>query len=137
MGALQITMRLLKNFGIGADIESIERFSRPEVINNKLFLNKIFTKKELKYCFSKKNPAPHLAARYAGKEAVFKALSSIGISKPNYRLLEIFNNKNNIPEVKITDAKFKNVHIYISMSHCDDKAMAFAVVMGLDKHGQA
>ena len=127
-------MKPLKNFGIGVDIESIERFSRPEVINNKLFLNRIFTKRELKYCFSKKNPAQHLAARYAGKEATFKALSSIGKPNPNHKFLEIFNNKNDIPKVKISDTKFNKLHVYLSMSHCDDKAIAFAAVMELAKH---
>ena len=125
-------MKSLKNFGIGIDIESIERFSRPEIISNKPFLNKIFTKRELDYSFSKKNPAPHLAARFAGKEAIFKALSSISMPI-NYRLLEIFNNKNNVPKVKIKGSKFNNVKIYLSMSHCDDKAMAFAAAMEIAK----
>lgn len=126
-------MKLLKNFGLGADIESIERFSRPEVINNKPFLNNIFTKKELDYSFSRKNPAPHLAARFAGKEAIFKALSSISKQDISYRQMEIFNGKNNAPKVKITDAKFSNVKVYLSMSHSNDKAVAFAAAMEIAK----
>lgn len=127
-------MKLLKNFGIGVDIESIERFNRPEIINNKLFLSKIFTKKELNYSFSKKKPAPHLAARYAGKEAIFKALTSIGKSNLNYKRLEIFNNKKGVPEAKINNAGFNNLHVRISLSHCNDKAIAFAAVMELVIH---
>ncbi len=124
-------MKGLKNFGIGVDIESIDRFNKPEVINNKLFLNKIFTKKELKYCFSKKKPASYLAARYAGKEAIFKALSSIGINL-NYKLLEISNNKNGVPKVRINNNSLNNLYVHISLSHCDNKAIAFATVTRLE-----
>ena len=129
-------MKRLKNFGIGVDIESIERFGRLGVIDNKLFLNKIFTKKELNYCFSKKKPAPYLAARYAGKEAIFKALSSIGESNLSYKFLEIFNNKNGVPEVKINKTGFNELYVRLSLSHCGDKAIAFAAVMELESHEQ-
>ena len=86
-------MQELKNFGVGADIESIERFRRLSFNKDKIFFNKVFTKKELDYSFSKKEPASHLAARYAGKEAAIKALSSLGRKNLDYKKVEIFNNK--------------------------------------------
>ena len=41
--------------GIGIDIENISRFEKLKLSKNDRFLNKIFTKVELDYCFSKKN----------------------------------------------------------------------------------
>jgi holo-[acyl-carrier protein] synthase len=118
-----------ENFGVGADIENIDRFEKLNRHENAQFLNKIFTKNELDYCFSKKQAASHLAARYAGKEAVFKALNGVGITNLNYKEIEIFNNKDGIPMVKINSTHaHHNLKVYLSLSHCKDKAIAFAVV---------
>ena len=49
----EIITKMIENFGIGTDIESIDRFRRIDYVKNNSFLNKIFTKNELDYCFSK------------------------------------------------------------------------------------
>ena len=79
----------IKNFAIGTDIESIGRFRQLNRNDHDSFLNKIFTENELDYCFSKNTHASCLAARYAGKEAIVKALSSIGKVNLDYKGLEI------------------------------------------------
>ena len=61
--------------GIGVDIEKTDRFKKK--LKDKRFLNKIFTQEELNYCFSNKYPEKHLAARFAGKEAMIKAYCSL------------------------------------------------------------
>lgn len=72
---------------IGIDIEEVKRFSKN--IKNKNFINKIFSKEEIRYCLSKKkNSVQHFAVRFAGKEAVWKALGN--------------------PKIVITDISFKN-----------------------------
>ena len=128
-------MKRIKNFGIGVDIESIDRFRKSELIDNNSFLNKVFTKNELDYCFSKENAASHLAVRYAGKESVIKALSSIGKSNLNYRDIEILNNENRVPMVMLNNVKYNKMQINISLSHSEDKAIAFAVVV-VDDYGK-
>jgi len=113
--------------GIGTDIEDIERF-RLTNKDHKTLLAKIFTEKELEYCFSKKPAAPHLAARYTGKEAIIKALNSISIGKNlQFNEIEIYNNEIGVPIVNIN--KFKNLEIYLSLSHCKDKAIAFVIIV--------
>ena len=121
------SIKNIKNFGIGVDIESIGRFRKLDCTKDKLLLDRIFTKKELDYCFSKKNPASHLAARYAGKEAIAKALSGMGRKTRDYNLLEIFNNKNGVPKVKIRSNA--GLQVSVSLSHSKDSAIAFAVVV--------
>ena len=125
-------MKNIKNLGVGIDIESIERFRKINIAEHRLFLDKIFTKNEMKLCFSKKKPASCLAVRYAGKEAITKALFSIGKEKLDYKMLEILDDENNMPNVKVVkvnSVEFCNLQVSISLSHSRDKAIAFAVVM--------
>lgn len=124
-------MKRIKNFGIGTDIESIDRFRELDYVENKLFLNKIFTENELKYCFSKETAAHHLAVRYTGKEAIIKALSSMGKTL-KFKQIEIHNDENGVPLVRINN--FHNLQVYLSLSHCKDKAIAFTTVMEVDDY---
>jgi len=71
---------------IGCDIERIGRFK--EVVRNKYFLSRVFSKREIRHCLGKKRPEFHLAVRFACKEAVFKALSPLG-RNVSFRLIEI------------------------------------------------
>lgn len=130
-------MKRIKNFGIGADIESIQRFTKLDYVENNAFLKKIFTKNELEYCFSKGKAASHLAVRYAGKEAVIKALSSIDKINLSYREIEILNNENGVPIVGINNVCFHNLKVFLSLSHCDDKAIAFAVVIEVNHNEES
>jgi len=119
---------LLRYFGIGVDIEKINRFRRYSESND-LSLKKIFTERELRYCFSKKNPAQHLAVRFAGKEAVIKALNDIMASGIEYNKIEILHNKKNTPVVNVSKKIIKNVIINVSLSHTEDNAIAFVTVI--------
>nr|WP_321496418.1 holo-ACP synthase [uncultured Methanolobus sp.] len=122
----------LDKTGIGVDIEDIERFKPLRLNENEGFLRKIYTKKELEYCFSKRNPAQHLAVRYSGKESVIKALSSLGLGNTQLHDIEIFNEENGVPKVIIHSEKIERIEVIISLSHCEDKAVSFALVTILD-----
>lgn len=113
-------------FGIGVDCEEISRFKKIGV--NKKFLEKIFTKKEINYCKSKPNPFPHLAARFAGKEAIIKAANNTG-KQLFFNEVEILNDKKGIPYVNISNKVNKKFNVKISLSHSKDTAIAFAVVI--------
>ncbi|MBI4022156.1 MAG: 4'-phosphopantetheinyl transferase superfamily protein, partial [Candidatus Andersenbacteria bacterium] len=62
--------------GIGVDMESVARFERFVQRPGHRFLQHAFLQSERYYCFSRLAAAQHLAARWAGKEAVIKALSA-------------------------------------------------------------
>jgi holo-[acyl-carrier protein] synthase len=123
----------MENFGIGVDIESIDRFNDLADGKQKRLLNKIFTKKEIKYCFSKTNPTPHLAARYAGKESVFKAISSSFDYNLQYKEIEIINNEYGAPYVMIKKKLYQDFVIEISLSHNKDFAIAYAIIQKKNK----
>ncbi|MEK7208960.1 MAG: holo-ACP synthase [Patescibacteria group bacterium] len=120
---------------IGVDIESILRFNKLERRKDRNFLNRVFSARELEYCYSKKNPAPHLAARFAGKEAINKAFLSNGHSPLPQKEIEILNDSNGAPYVNIKSdsSKDQNYVIEISLSHNDKNAVAFVVMLTKNK----
>ena len=65
--------------------------------------------------------------RYAAKEAVVKALNGIGKINMDYNKIEIYNNEKGVPMVRIRD--YNKLHVHISLSHCKDKAIAFAIAI--------
>lgn len=115
-------MKGINDFSIGVDIESIARFKSLERKKMKHFLANIFTEHELDYCFSKKAPWQHLAARFAAKEAIVKAISSLHKKAPPLNKIEILNNAHRVPTVAVEGYTIK-----ISLSHCDNYAIAFAI----------
>jgi holo-[acyl-carrier protein] synthase len=115
-------------FGIGTDIEDVQRFENLSDRSFVAFLKKNFTKNELNYCLSKDAPAPHLAARYAGKEAVIKALFSLNITHIFYPAIEIVNNERGVPNVRINTDGNEKIHIKLSLSHSSGMALAFCIV---------
>jgi len=61
--------------GTGTDLARIERFRKFLEPGNKV-LERILSPEEQEYVLQKKDPAPHIAARFAAKEAYFKALGT-------------------------------------------------------------
>ena len=59
--------------GIGVDIAEVDRIKR-SISEGNHFKKRVFTEVEQNYCDSNKNSAESYAARYAAKEAFFKAL---------------------------------------------------------------
>jgi len=117
-----------ENIGIGVDIEVIGRFLGLTIEKDAAFLHKLFTEKELDYCFSYGNPPEHLAARYAGKEAIIKALSQLNRPVSNYREIEIVNDKRGVPGARILKEGFAGLDILLSLSHSKETAVAFTIV---------
>lgn len=111
----------------GVDIVSISRFDT--LSTSPVFLRRCFTASELEYCLSKSSPPQHLAARFAGKEAVIKALSGFGLTL-DYRQIEITNAENGRPQVTyLTEhEEFQNFRTDISLSHSETSAIAFVIV---------
>ena len=117
---------MLENISIGTDIEEISRFNDKIPGRDEKFFEKIFSSKEIEYCFSKGVPYQHLCARYCAKEAVVKALTGLGISDVYYSDIEITNLDNGFPIAKIQ--KYPDLDIKVTLSHCKTYATATALV---------
>jgi holo-[acyl-carrier protein] synthase len=62
--------------GIGLDATDIARVAELLDRYGERFLHRVFTSGEIAYCTKRRNPAPHLAGRFAVKEAAMKALGT-------------------------------------------------------------
>ncbi len=118
---------------IGTDIIEISRVKDAiENIGNK-FIEEIYTEKEIEYCESKKNAKyQHYAARFAGKEAIYKAISNILENKfaISWKDVQILNDINGRPYIDILNEKIKNqiTQIDISISHCKEYAVSTVII---------
>lgn len=113
---------------VGVDIEDISRFENKTLEQDSKFLFKIFTQKELDYCFSHSNPAPHLCARFCAKEAVVKAMSSKCDKLISYNKIEILKDKKGAVYVNMLIDELSEYSFSLSISHEKQKAVAFVVV---------
>lgn len=121
----------------GIDIIEVSRVE--DAINNlgDNFLNKIFTENEIDYCNkSKKMKYQHFAARFAAKEAVFKALSNEIKSREDlvWKQIEVVNEESGRPKINIDLLNTLNISkniesIDISLSHIAEFAVASVVVI--------
>lgn len=118
----------MATLNIGIDLEIVARFKQLLKDDNQTFLKRVFTAEELKHCLAKKNPAPHLAARFCAKEAVIKALSSFDETPMAHNQIEIKNKKNGSPFVSLNDKKYESLKVLISLSHSKDMAIAIAQI---------
>ena len=62
--------------GTGLDATEIPRIERLLERFGARFLDRVFTEEEIAYCIRHRHPAPHLAGRFAAKEAAMKALGT-------------------------------------------------------------
>ena len=114
---------------VGTDIIEIDRIK--EAISNEKFINRIYTTKEISYCEETRNMKfQHYGARFAGKEATFKAISAFLTTpeKFNWKNIEITNKEDGKPQVDIINYKdegLENVKLDISLSHIKDYAVAY------------
>lgn len=107
---------------IGIDIVDVKRIKR--IMFNKRFIERVFSKKEIKYCNSFKNKHERFAARFAAKEAFIKCLGSK--KKPPLNMIEIINSKDGVPYIYVNGKMIKNC--LVSLSHVEEYAVAVCVI---------
>ncbi len=117
----------------GTDIIEIERIKKTIERNGENFLNLIYTEAEIAYCESKKNAKySHYAGRFAAKEAIYKAVSTLlperfGIS---WKDAQIINDENGNPKIEFLKIEFEQIKsIDISISHCKEYAVATVTIL--------
>ena len=119
---------------VGTDIIEVKRIE--EAFENDKFANTVFTDKEIEYCESKNaSKYQHYAARFAAKEAVFKAISSCLENKYdlNWTDIEVINDALGKPKVKLNKKVQKINEIKISLSHCNEYAVANILITFFEK----
>ena len=122
--------------GIGVDLVECARIQHSIDRFGDRFLHRVFTDGEIEYSMSMKFPARHLAARFAGKEAVSKAFGT-GIGKAmGWRDIDVHKKESGEPFLVLhggadrlaRDRGMKSS--WISLSHTDHHAVAMIVIEG-------
>lgn len=116
--------------GLGCDIIEIKRIHAAIQEHGELFLRRIFTEAEQKYCSKFRDAERHYAGRFAAKEAIVKAVGT-GIGRRiSWLDMEIGNDEHGKPFVILSEKgrdSLGNPAIEITISHCKEYAMAVAV----------
>jgi holo-[acyl-carrier protein] synthase len=122
--------------GVGIDLVRIARIRQAIARWQDRFLERVFTEDELAYARRRRDPAEHLAARFAAKEAGLKALGtglSMGV---RWRELEVRRARGEPPRLALSGrtaalGAARGIRaLHVSLTHDGDYAMAQVLAEG-------
>jgi len=120
--------------GTGIDIIEVERIRASFAKFGERFLRRILRPGEIEYCLTHKDPAPHLAARFAAKEAISKAFGTGIGAQLGWQDMEICRKPSGEPFVVLHEggtallASRGAAKVHVSLSHTQGHAAAMAVL---------
>ena len=122
--------------GLGVDLVSIPRMRSTIERWEGRFVDRVFTDDEIAYCRARRDPAPHFAARFAAKEAGFKALGTglqLGV---RWRELEVRREREEAPTL-VLSGRAREIglarggsRMLLSLTHEGEYALAQASLVG-------
>ncbi len=116
---------------IGVDLIEVERIKRSLDRYGERFLGRVFTERERSYCSGRPQS---LAARFAAKEAVGKALGT-GIGDISWQEIEVVNEENGRPTLRLHGAAQRAAHRQglsewaVTLSHTETHAVSMVVAL--------
>lgn len=121
--------------GVGIDLVELDRMARMLARRREQVLDRFLTLHEREYVESRLDPIPHLAARVAAKEAVYKSMQVLpncrGIS---WRDIEVWRAQSGLPSVSLSGlaGAAAELHgplrLHLSLTHTHVSAAAVAVL---------
>ncbi len=120
--------------GTGVDILEIDRLRKIIEKQNDRFLLRVFTPEERRFCNMHRDPAPHFAARFAAKEAAFKALGTGWAKGVTWLDAEVQRDQQDPPKLMLHGEALKisqtqgAQRIHLSLSHSDLWAVAIVIL---------
>lgn len=125
--------------GIGIDLIEVDRIKRAFERQEERFLSRIFTDEERQYCLRMRNPHPHLAARFAAKEAVSKAFGTGIGERFGWKSAGVYHGPAGQPLVRL-DAlgaallqEVNGTAVLLSLTHTANAAAAVAIVVRAER----
>jgi holo-[acyl-carrier protein] synthase len=122
--------------GTGVDIVEIERLRTAIDRLKDRFVDRIFTPDERQYCSGRREAAQHYAARFAAKEALFKALGTGWANGVSWLDAEVRKEQQGPPslalhgEAKRLSANLGVRTIHLSLTHSGNYAVAMVILEG-------
>ncbi len=121
--------------GLGIDATDIPRIGSALERYGERFLRRVFTDGEIAYCTQRRNPAPHLAGRFAAKEAAMKALGTGHGRGVLWKDIEVFR-AFGPPQLRLhggAAARAERMHVrssLLTITHSDVLAIAQVLLLG-------
>jgi holo-[acyl-carrier protein] synthase len=122
--------------GTGVDIVETSRIERVLERHGERLARRLFTAAEISYCEKFKNKAERYAARFAAKEAAFKALGTGWRGGVRWVDVEVSHQPSGKPELVLRGRAQELAHALgvaqtaVSISHADRYAMALVIFSG-------
>ncbi len=122
-------------FGLGTDIVEIVRIGEMIERHGELFLQRVYTESEIRYCQRHKESLQHYAGRWAAKEAVMKTLGTGFTKGIGWKDIQVASTQSGRPVIELSGgagAYAKNLgidEVLITISHCRAYATATAIAM--------
>ncbi len=119
--------------GTGVDIIDIPRIKQM-VEKGRTFIEKVFTQEEMDYCDGKFKKEIHYAARFAAKEAFFKAMGTGWRHGMKWTDISVKNDELGKPEITLADITLEKFRekgaqtIHLSISHTREYAVAYVII---------
>jgi holo-[acyl-carrier protein] synthase len=119
--------------GLGIDIVEVERIAE-KIEKDNGFRELVFSANEITYCEGKTHKYEHYAARFAAKEAFFKALGTGWLNDTAFNEVEIINNEQGKPQIILsgltnnTVNALGNFNIMVSLSHIKMTATSIVII---------
>ena len=119
--------------GLGTDMIEVDRVAH-KIGRDAGFRELVFSIREIDYCESKTNKYEHYAARFAAKEAFFKALGTGWLNGTAFNEVEIAHDEKGKPlvnllgETAVTIAALKYGTISVSLAHLKTIACATVII---------
>ena len=126
----------LRTISIGTDIIECVRIAQMIEKHGEVFLQRVFTQREILYCSSRRAATQHYAGRWAAKEAALKALGTGWARGIQWTDVEVQNQVGGKPILVLTNRASEIAEslgiqeILISISHCRSYAIAYAHGVG-------
>jgi len=120
--------------GIGIDIVQIHRIRLVLERQADRFTKRVFTPAEQEYCRFHRDPAPHYAARFAAKEAAFKALGTGWTQGVSWLDVEVVRRDQAAPVLTLTGGAARHARglgmqkAHVTLSHSDEAAVAMVIL---------
>ena len=121
--------------GLGFDATDIPRVAEIYEKYGERFLRRVFTEGEIAYCTRRKNPVPHLAGRFAAKEAAMKALGTGHSRGVLWKDIEVFR-QGGPPQLRLHGGAARRAEqmgverSLLTITHSDALAMAQVILQG-------
>jgi holo-[acyl-carrier protein] synthase len=121
--------------GLGLDATDIERIADTLERYGDRFLRRIFTEGEVAYCTRRREPAIHLAGRFASKEAAMKALGTGHSQGVLWRDVEVIR-RGGPPQLKFHGGAARRFEAMggrsslLTITHSDKLAIAQVLILG-------